>query len=124
MAELHAAVWWPHSGSGQQHVRGLLDPTSVSPDLPLADRSGIPNWFTLTQAITGPKAGTNQYGFRDVLSTTRGKHTLYLGGEAGLEKDFQHTSLDNYGVFAFTTAARHPHEHSLSDYMPGTPNTI
>ena len=59
--------------------------------------------FTLTQAITGPKAGANVYGVRDVLSTTRGKHSLYLGGEAGLEKDFQLTSLNNYGTFTFST---------------------
>ena len=57
--------------------------------------------FPLTQAITGPKAGANVYGIRDVLSTTRGRHSLYFGGEAGLEKDFQLTSLNNYGTFTF-----------------------
>ena len=73
---------------------------------PSRGQVGIGSWFTLSQAITGPKAGTNLYGLRDVLSTTRGKHTLYLGGEVGLEKDFQETSLDNYGVFSFTTSAK------------------
>ncbi|MGA2833671.1 MAG: TonB-dependent receptor [Terracidiphilus sp.] len=94
--------------------------------------SGVPsrgqisdsNWFGLTQSITGPKAGTNQYGLRDVLNTTRGRHTLYLGGEAGLEKDFQLTSLDNYGVFAFTTAAGARTNYSLSDFISGYPNTF
>jgi hypothetical protein len=82
------------------------------------------NWFGLTQSITGPKAGTNQYGARDVLNTTRGKHTLYLGGEFGLEKDFQQTSLDNYGVFAFTTAANARTNYSLSDFISGYPNSF
>ena len=82
------------------------------------------NWFGLTQAITGPKAGTNQYGARDVLNTTRGKHTLYLGGEAGLEKDFQQTSLDNYGVFGFTTAAGALTNYSLSNFIAGEPNSM
>ena len=82
------------------------------------------NWFGLTQAITGPKAGTNQYGVRDVLNTTRGKHTLYLGGEAGLEKDFQQTSLDNYGVFGFTTAAGALTNYSLSNFIAGEPNSM
>ena len=59
------------------------------------------------------------YGLRDVLNTTRGKHTLYLGGEAGLEKDFQQTSLDNYGVFGFTTAAGARTNYSLSDFIAG-----
>jgi hypothetical protein len=80
--------------------------------------------FTLAQAITGPKAGANVYGLRDVLSTTRGKHSLYLGGEAGLEKDFQLTTLNNYGTFTFSptngaSAARTT--NALSDFLAGTP---
>lgn len=80
--------------------------------------------FTLSQSITGPKAGANVYGLRDVLSTTRGTHSLYLGGEAGLEKDFQLTSLNNYGTFSFSTtngssAARTT--NGLSDFLAGIP---
>jgi outer membrane receptor protein involved in Fe transport len=80
--------------------------------------------FTLAQAITGPKAGANVYGARDVLSTTRGKHSLYFGGEAGLEKDFQLTSLNNYGTFTFSTtngtsSARTT--NGLSDFLAGIP---
>ena len=80
--------------------------------------------FTLAQAITGPKAGANVYGLRDVLSTTRGKHSLYLGGEAGLEKDFQLTSLNNYGTFTFSTtngASAARTTNGLSDFLAGTP---
>jgi len=80
--------------------------------------------FTLGQAITGPKAGTNNYDIRDVLSTTRGKHSLYLGGEAGLEKDFQLTSLDNYGIFTFSTtngATEARTTNGLSDFLAGIP---
>jgi outer membrane receptor protein involved in Fe transport len=85
--------------------------------------NGVEN-FTLGQSITGPKAGTNLYGLRDVLSTTRGKHSLFLGAEAGLEKDFQLTSLFNYGVFTFSTTngstgARTT--NGLSDFLAGTP---
>lgn len=92
--------------------------------LPSRGQISDTNWFGLTQAITGPKAGTNQYGARDVLNTTRGKHTLYLGGEAGLEKDFQQTSLNNYGVFAFTTSAGARTNYSLSDFISGYPNSF
>ena len=83
--------------------RSRYSGTSGSPS---RGQIGISSWFTLSQAITGPKAGTNQYTGRDLLSTTRGKHTLSMGGEGGLEKDFQLTSLDNYGVFAFATSAK------------------
>jgi outer membrane receptor protein involved in Fe transport len=91
---------------------------------PSRGQVGINSWFTLSQAITGPKAGTNMYGFRDVLSTTRGQHTLSLGGEAGLEKDFQLTSLDNYGVFSYATTANTRSSDALSDYFLGRPNTF
>jgi hypothetical protein len=84
--------------------------------------------FRLGQAITGPKAGANVYGIRDVLSTTRGKHTLYFGGEAGLEKDFQLTSLSNYGAFTFSTAnagtAAARTTNALSDFIAGIPATM
>lgn len=91
---------------------------------PSRGQISISNWFTLGQAITGPKVGTNMYALRDVLSTTRGKHTLYLGGEAGLEKDFQLTSLNNYGVFGFTTAAKTRTDQAISDFISGIPNSM
>ena len=91
---------------------------------PSRGQIGISNWFTLGQAITGPKDGTNNYGVRDVLSTTRGRHTLYLGGEGGLEKDFQLTSLNNYGVFSFATSAKTRTDNALSDFIAGIPSTM
>jgi outer membrane receptor protein involved in Fe transport len=98
-----------------------------APSLPQITVNGaIP--FTLAQAITGPKAGANVYGIRDVLSTTRGKHSLYVGGEAGLEKDFQLTSLNNYGVFTFSsgnaTNAAARTTNGLSDYIAGIPASM
>jgi outer membrane receptor protein involved in Fe transport len=89
---------------------------------PSRGQVGIANWFTLSQAITGPKAGANLFGFRDVLSTTRGKHTLTMGAEAGLEKDFQQTSLDNYGVFTYSTTKATRTSNALSDYILGRPS--
>jgi outer membrane receptor protein involved in Fe transport len=90
---------------------------------PSRGQVAVPSWFTLSQAITGPKAGTNLYSFRDVLSTTRGKHSLFFGAEASLEKDFQLTSLDNYGVFTYATTKGTRSSNSLSDYMLGLPNS-
>ena len=118
MAELHAAICRPHSGSGDSTWANFGSDFGIS-GLPSRGQISDTNWFGLTQAITGPKAGANQYGARDVLNTTRGKHTLYLGGEAGLEKDFQQTSLNNYGVFAFTTAAGALTNYSLSNFIAG-----
>ena len=95
-----------------------------SPSLSDINVTGVEG-FHLIQAITGPKAGANVYNARDVLSTTRGKHSLYLGGEAGLEKDFQLTSLNNYGSFTFSTtngAKFARTTNGLSDFMMGAPS--
>ena len=92
--------------------------------IPARGQISIANWFTLGQAITGPKDGTNNYGLRDVVSTTLGKHTMYFGLEAGLEKDFQLTSLNNYGVFGFTTGKGVKTTNALSDFLVGIPNSF
>ena len=101
-----------------------------SPSLPNMAINGA-EAFTLSQAITGPKAGANVYGIRDLVNTTRGRHSLYLGGEAGLEKDFLLTSLNNYGTFSFssgqgtgkaTGAARTT--NGLSDFVSGIPTSM
>jgi hypothetical protein len=94
-----------------------------TPSLPNISVGGV-EAFTLSQAITGPKAGTNFYSVRDIVTTTRGKHSLYFGGEFGLEKDFQLTSLNNYGTFTFSTTngksfARTT--NALSDFVAGIP---
>ena len=97
-----------------------------TPSLPDINVTGVEG-FRLGQAITGPKAGANVYGIRDVLSTTRGRHSLYFGGEGGLEKDFQLTSLSNYGAFSFSTtngASSARTTNGLSDFLAGIPATM
>lgn len=98
---------------------GVVGPASLS-NISVGGVEG----FTLAQAITGPKAGTNMYAIKDVFSTSRGHHSLYVGGEVGLEKDFQLTSLNNYGTFTFSTTngksfART--SNGLSDFVAGVP---
>ncbi|HEX3992574.1 MAG TPA: TonB-dependent receptor, partial [Acetobacteraceae bacterium] len=94
----------------------------------------VANFFTLGNAITGPLAGDNIYGLRDVFSTTRGRHTITAGGEVYLEKDFLETLLNNYGVFSFTSAVV-PSTASgqatytrtgvaMADFLIGHPNTM
>jgi Carboxypeptidase regulatory-like domain/TonB dependent receptor len=57
--------------------------------------------FTGASAIAGPVAGSNFYSVRDVVSYTRGRHTISFGGDETLDKDIQQTLLNNYGVFGF-----------------------
>lgn len=91
------------------------------PQLPQIAVSGF---FTLAQSIAGPVAGANVYGLRNVLSTTRGRHALYFGGELYLEKDAQSTLLNDYGVFSFTSSTAARTGKALSDFVLGRPNTM
>jgi outer membrane receptor protein involved in Fe transport len=94
----------------------------------------IANFFHVSNAISGPLAGDNVYGLRDVYSTTIGQHTINAGGEVYLEHDRLETLLNNYGVFAFTSAAV-PTTASgqatytrtgvaMADFLIGHPNTM
>ena len=99
-----------------------------------ADRTGcslaqlqVSGWFQAGNANTGPVTGDNVYLARDVVSSTHGKHTLYIGGEGSLEKDAQQVYLNNYGVFAFTAASAGTAGRTsaaITDFFFGRPNTM
>jgi hypothetical protein len=94
----------------------------------------VSNFFTLGNAISGPLAGDNIYGVRDVFNTTRGKHEISAGAEAYLEKDRLETLLNNYGTFAFanstvpnTVAGQSTFVKTgiaMADFLIGHPNTM
>lgn len=91
-----------------------------TPSLP---NISVANFFTLGQSITGPLAGDNVYGIRDVYSTTRGHHSINAGGELYLEKDRLETLLNNYGVFSFTNSSSRTHV-AMADFLIGRPNSM
>jgi outer membrane receptor protein involved in Fe transport len=86
----------------------------------------VSGWFNAQNAITGPVTGSNVYALRDVVSTTRGKHTLYFGGEANRENDAQQTTLNDYGVFSFTAHTNTANRSSaaITDFLFGSPNSM
>lgn len=88
------------------------------PSLPQITVAGF---FTLTNSIGGPRAGTNFYSMRDVFSWVKGNHSLKLGGEFSINKDIQQTLLNNYGVFTFNNGAT---KNALSDFLLGIPSAI
>ena len=88
------------------------------PSLPQITVTG---YFTLSNAIGGPTAGTNLYSIRDVFSWNKGKHSLKLGGEISLNKDIQQTLLNNYGVFTFNNTAT---GNAFADFLLGVPSGL
>lgn len=81
----------------------------------------VNGFFTLSNAIGGPVAGTNLYSIRDVFSWNKGSHSLKIGGEVTLNKDVQDTLLNNYGVLAFNNTAS---GNAFADFLLGIPSTL
>lgn len=88
------------------------------PSLPQITVAGF---FTLTNSIGGPRAGTNFYSIRDVFSWTKGSHSLKFGGEVSLNKDIQQTLLNNYGVFTFNNSVT---RNAFADFLIGIPSAV
>lgn len=89
-----------------------------APSLPQITVSG---YFSLTNAIGGPVAGTNLYSIRDVFSWNVGRHSLKVGGEVSLNKDIQETLLNNYGVFTFSNTST---GNGFADFLIGIPSRV
>ncbi len=89
-----------------------------APSLPQVTVTGF---FTLTNSIGGPRAGTNFYSIRDVFSWTKGSHSLKFGGEVSRDKDIQETLLNNYGVFTFNNGAT---RNAFADFLIGIPSAV
>jgi hypothetical protein len=97
---------------------GSLQTLQGTPSLPQLSVTGF---FTLSQAIAGPVAGTNFYSARDTFSYNRGRHALKFGGEISLDKDIQQTLLNNYGVFTFNGTVS---KNALADFELGLASSL
>ena len=65
----------------------------------------VSGYFNAGGALAGPTSNTTFLSLRDMVSTTKGKHTLNYGGEASIEKDAIVGNLYNFGVFNFNSSA-------------------
>jgi hypothetical protein len=83
----------------------------------------VTGYFTLSNAIGGPTAGTNFYSARDLFILNAGKHSISIGGEFSLNKDIQVTDLNNYGVFGFSGSSSARTGNALSDFVLGLQST-
>lgn len=80
---------------------------------------GVSGYFNAGGALAGPVSTTNFYALRDVVSLTKGRHTLNMGGEISLEKDAIVGNLYNFGVFNFLSTAPTTTGNALSDFITG-----
>ena len=91
-----------------------------TPSLP---HMSVAGYFTLGNAITGPTAGSNYYGIRDMLNLTKGRHSIKFGGEMYLEKIIHDTLLNNYGTFTFDNA-NSKSGNALANFILGAPTRM
>ena len=92
----------PHPGTGRPALSNHQWPTF---------NTGNPN--------AGPVTGSDNYELRDVVSITKGKHNLSLGGEFALDKTMFVANLNNYGDVSFATSAPTSTGNALADFVTG-----
>jgi hypothetical protein len=75
--------------------------------------------FNTGNPNAGPVTGSDNYELRDVVSLTKGKHSLSIGGEFGLDKTMFLANLNNYGDVNFATSAPTTTGNLFSDFVTG-----
>ncbi len=67
----------------------------------------------------GPFTGSDNYELRDMVSITKGKHSLFAGGEWALAKTMFDANLLNFGSISFATSAPTSTGNVFSDWVTG-----
>jgi len=75
--------------------------------------------FSATATNAGPFTGSDNYELRDMVSLTKGKHSLFIGGEYALDKTMFDANLLNFGSISFATSAPTSTGNVTSDWVTG-----
>jgi Carboxypeptidase regulatory-like domain len=84
----------------------------------------VSGYFNNGGALAGPVTTTDFYSLRDLVSMTKGKHSINFGAEVALDKNMIVGNLDNFGVFTFQTSAPTTTGNALGDFVTGQVNTM
>jgi hypothetical protein len=84
----------------------------------------VSGYFSVGGALAGPVTTTDFYSLRDLVSMTKGKHSINFGAELALDKNMIVGNLDNFGVFNFQTSAPTTTGNALGDFVTGQVNTM
>jgi outer membrane receptor protein involved in Fe transport len=85
---------------------------------------GISSGFNAGGGLAGPVSNTTFFSLRDMVSLTKGKHTLDVGAEASAEKDPIAGNLYNFGIFNYSTSAPTTTGATLADFVTGNVTTM
>jgi hypothetical protein len=84
----------------------------------------VSGYFNNGGALAGPVTTTDFYSLRDLVSMTKGKHSINFGAELALDKNMIVGNLYNFGVFTFQTSAPTTTGNALADFVTGQVNTM
>jgi hypothetical protein len=84
----------------------------------------VSGYFNAGGSLAGPVTTSDFYSLRDMVTTTKGKHTLNYGGEFALDKGMFVGNLYNFGVFSFSPSAPTTTGNALADFVTGQVNTM
>jgi outer membrane receptor protein involved in Fe transport len=97
--------------------------TSFGSNFLLQGPAGLPYLtgagFQTGNPNAGPVTGSDNYELRDMVTITKGKHNLSLGGEYALEKTMFAANLNNYGDLSFSTSAPTSTGVAIADFDTG-----
>jgi hypothetical protein len=108
----------PTTNLGQLGSTFTIQGPSTLPNL------NVSGYFNVGGALAGPVTASDFYSLRDMITMTKGKHTLIYGGEFGLDKGMFVGNLDNFGIFTFQSSAPTTTGNGLSDFLTGQVNTM
>jgi hypothetical protein len=102
--------------------------TSFGSNFQIQGPAGLPYLngagFSTGNPNAGPVTGSDNYELRDVVSITKGKHNLSLGGEFALDKTMFAANLNNYGDVGFSTSAPTSTGVAMADFVTGQVNSF
>ena len=81
-------------------------------------------YFNTGNPNAGPVTGSDNYELRDVVTMTKGKHNLSIGGEYALDKTMFEANLNNYGDVGFSTSAPTSTGSVFADFVTGQVNSF
>ena len=107
----------PVTGPGNQTLASFGSNFTIQGPAALPQLTGA--GFNTGNPNAGPVTGSDNYELRDMVSLTKGKHNLSLGGEFALDKTMFLANLNNYGEITFSTSAPTSTGVALADFMTG-----
>jgi hypothetical protein len=116
-------VLLPISNSGTPLGNGSQTLTSFGSNFLIQGPAGLPSitgaGFSTGTPNAGPVTGSDNYELRDVVSITKGKHSLSVGGEFALDKTMFAANLNNYGDLSMSTSAPTTTGVAIADFITG-----